>query len=251
MPFTLSHIGFVLPLRKRLGAALFLGLAVGSTVPDVPYFVRAFHLSPFAHSFPGGLLFGLPIGLAISFIILASFDRLASAMPSPHREFLGSWESPPRNYKSILALCLGLVLGAWAHSFVDSFTHESGAAVARLPFLQQTIFSVGGEPIHGFRLLQYLGSIGGMLALVLVYVSSLLQFCRDQGLTLWQDRPRWLVLLALAIGAGLLATFLHRARLPNSLNLLAYRAFIFQFLITWLPLMFGSFVAFAFLRRKA
>ncbi len=61
MPFTPSHVAAILPLaRAPLPAA---GLAIGSMVPDLPYFVPIGIPREYTHSLIGGLTADLPMGL--------------------------------------------------------------------------------------------------------------------------------------------------------------------------------------------
>jgi membrane-bound metal-dependent hydrolase YbcI (DUF457 family) len=167
MPFTLSHAGFVLPLKGILSAQVLCGLMIGSIVPDFGYFIRKFGVASFAHSIAGAFCVSLPIGLAVYMLVHRLFVRIADTLPRPHSSFLRSWGIDRRGSKRNLSgIALAILLGAFSHNFVDSFTHEAGAAVVMLPLLGKVAIMLGGEPLHVFRILQYLGSFVGMAMIV-------------------------------------------------------------------------------------
>jgi len=64
MPFTLSHVAAVLPLRRLCGPDRFAALAIGSMTPDLPYFLPGLRESwPLpSHDLISLPLFCLPVG---------------------------------------------------------------------------------------------------------------------------------------------------------------------------------------------
>ena len=252
MPFTISHAGFVLPFRRALPPPVLFGLIVGSIVPDFGYFVREFGVASFAHTVLGAICVSLPVGLLVYLLVHLSFGRIAQALPHPHSSFLMSWGIDKlTGMRTLLAVLVSIFLGALFHNFVDSFTHESGAVVSMFPVLSQKAFSIGGEPLHIFRLLQYLGSVVGMAVIMTAYWFGLSRHCRAEGTRIWQDVRGWLVLMGVIGLTVLVATAVNAKHFPKDLNFYAFRVFGFKFLITWLPLIgLASMCLAAFIFRK-
>ena len=237
MPFTISHAGFVLPFRRYLPPTVLCGLMTGSIVPDFAYFVREFGVASFAHTVLGATCVSLPVGLAVYLLVSLSFRRIAQALPDPHSNFLMSWGIDRLGgVRTLLAAMVAIFIGALSHNFVDSFTHQSGAAVSMFPALSKEAFSVGGDPIHVFRLLQYLGSAIGMAIIIAAYWFGLSRYCRAKGTRIWQDSRGWLVLIGVIGLTVLLAASLNAEYFPRDLNFYTFRVFGFKFLITWLPI---------------
>jgi len=237
MPFTISHAGFVLPFRRFIPPAVLCGLMIGSIVPDFGYFIREFGVASFAHTVMGALCFSLPVGLAMYLLMRLSFKRIAKVLPLPHSSFLMSWGIDRHiGMRPLLAAAVAILLGALSHNFVDSFTHQSGVAVSMFPVLRKEVFSLGSDPIHIFRLLQYLGSAIGMVIIIGAYWFGLSRHCRATGNRIWQDCRGWLVLIGVTGLTILVAAALNAEYFPRDLNFYAFRVFGFKFLITWLPI---------------
>ena len=210
---------------------------IGSTVPDFAYFVREFGVASFAHTVLGAICVSLPIGLAVYLLMRRTFGRIARALPAPHSSFLMSWGIDKLGgMRTLLAVMVAIFIGALSHNFIDSFTHQSGVAVSMLPVLNKEVFSVGGDPLHVFRLLQYLGSAIGMAIIIAVYWFRLSQHCRARDTRIWQDSRGWLVLIGVTGVTVLVATALNTKYFPRDLDFYAFRVFGFKFLITWLPI---------------
>jgi len=210
---------------------------IGSIVPDFAYFVRAFDVASFAHTVSGAICVSLPVGLAVYLLMRLTFGRIARALPAPHSSFLMSLGIDKLGgMRSLLAVMVAILIGALSHNFIDSFTHQSGVAVSMFPVLSKEAFSVGGDPLHVFRLLQYLGSAIGMAIIFAAYWFGLSRHCRARGTRIWQDSRRWLVLIGVTGLTVLVATALNTEYLPRDLDFYAFRVFGFKFLITWLPI---------------
>jgi hypothetical protein len=237
MPFTISHAGFVLPFKKVLPPAVLCGLMIGSIVPDFGYFVREFVLASFAHTVMGALCVSLPAGLAMFFLMRLSFGRIARVLPSPHSSFLMSWGIDRLvGMRTLLTVAFAIFIGALSHNFIDSFTHQSGAAVSLFPMLSKEVLSLGGDPLHVFRILQYLGSAIGMAIIIGAYCFGLSRHCRSTGNRIWQDSRGWLVLIGVTGLTVMLAVALNAKYFPRDFDFYAFRVFGFKFLITWLPI---------------
>jgi len=236
MPFTISHAGFVLPFRRLVPPAVLCGLMIGSIIPDFGYFIREFGVASFAHTVMGALCFSLPAGLAMYLLMRFSIKRIAKVLPIPHSSFLMSWGIDRHiGLQTLLAAAVAIFVGALSHNFVDSFTHQSGAAVSMFPVLRKEVVSFGGDPLHVFRLLQYLGSATGMVIIIGAYWLGLSRYCRATGIRIWQDSRGWLVLIGVTGFTILVAVAMNAEYFPRDLNFYAFRVFGFKFLITWLP----------------
>lgn len=170
MPYTLSHPAAVLPLRRLCPRYLdFSALVIGSLTPDAGYYVRRFDLASFAHTFLGSFAVCLPVGifLLVSFYLIRR--PVCFILPTPHREALFSLCSSPLkiSLRRVLIVVFCLLLGAWTHIFWDSFTHQTGWFVVRIPWLRDPVFAIGATQFHGYYLLQQLSTVvGGILVLV-------------------------------------------------------------------------------------
>lgn len=227
-------------------------MMVGSVVPDFGYFIRRFDLAAIAHSVMGGVSVSLPIGLVLYTVCLWLWQDVANLLPQPHRAF---WLSAPHHLanhrlKTWAGVTIAIFLGAYSHNIADSFTHGNGWTVMHIAFLRTPLFTLGGDAIAPYRLLQHGGSILGMVMLVWLYYRVLRQFCAAWGLSLWADRDRWCLWLGLAIGTGVLAALVHVPIVWANTTVMGLRVFVFRWLITWIPLGFGAIVGWALLRRS-
>lgn len=222
---------------------------IGSIVPDFPYFIREFGVASFAHTVTGALCVSVPVGLVLYLTLSLCFRRITGVLPNPHSSFLATWEiGQPSLRWNILAVAIAILAGALSHNFVDSFTHQSGAAVSMFPVLAKEAFSIHGESFHIFRILQYSGSALGMVLILAAYGFALRRYCRAKGSKMWQDSRKWSALLALTGITTLIAAALNANFIPGQLDLYAFRVFVFKFLITWLPLVGVAFLCFALFR---
>ncbi len=251
MPFTISHAGFVLPLRGRVSAHVLCGLIVGSVAPDFPYFVRAFGVASFAHTVLGAVCVSVPIGWALCLIFRLSFRRITLLLPRPHADFIAAWgldRAVPKH--GFIAIGGAIFGGAMFHNFCDSFTHKSGVAVSMFPVLSREVFSIGGEPLPLFRILQYSGSILGLMMICGTYFFALRRHCRARGRTMGRGAAGWRSLLSLmSVTMGIAVAF-NAEFIPRALELYPLRVFAFQFLITWVPIVGLAFLCLAMIRGR-
>lgn len=188
-------------MKGILSVQILCGLMIGAIVPDFGYFIRDFGMASFAHTVAGSFGVSLPVGLAVYLLVRLLFGRIADTLPRPHSSFLRSWGiDKPSTKRNLLGVAVAILLGAFSHNFVDSFTHESGVAVAMFPELNKEAFYLGGEPVHVYRILQYAGSFLGMAMIVAAYWFGLRRHCRERGCRVWQDSRSWMVLLGLIEG---------------------------------------------------
>lgn len=253
MPFSLSHVGFVAPLRRFLASHHLFALMVGSVAPDFGYYIRRYDLSDYSHTFAGAFVACLPLGLLAYLLGLVFLRHIACLLPEPHRGLLkasGLLVFPKT--KRLMGLGIAVLVGALLHNFADSFTHKTGASVALFPFLATEVFSFGGDSFPIYRLLQYGGSVLGLIMLLAAYVLVLQKYCEAKACPLWQDRARWWTLNGIAIVSAAIAAalFLHQFQQGNPF-LFSARAFAFQFLTSWPPLFAAGLFIAAFFHRRA
>lgn len=172
MPFTGSHAAAVLPfLRTGLPAS---ALIIGSTAPDLPYFLQLpftdyfllAALGKHTHTSWGPLGMDLLLG-ALAWMLwhgVLSGPALATAPASVRarlagRVRLGLWHRLT-TVRSLPGTAAGLILGAATHVVWDEFTHGGRWGPRHLPILAATW---AGRAGHDWA--QQLSSLVGALAL--------------------------------------------------------------------------------------
>lgn len=193
MPFTLSHTVAIVPFlrwRRLDGPAL----AIGSMAPDFGYFLHCFDFAARCHTASGALLWGLPGGFLVWWLVRFLAGPLTVLLPQPERSALYQALAARRlSASGLLGVVLSLALGIATHNFWDSFTHRTGWMVQHLPVLR--------EPWPICRALQYASSVFGLALLAWYYFRW-----RAPLKPAFDFRSRPLVMLAgLALVAALLA----------------------------------------------
>lgn len=204
MPFTISHLAAVLPLRAgrtRVDALPTAPLVIGAMVPDLPAVLGAADLRPMTHSGP----FALAVDLGLTVVlwcawVLAVRPAVVDLLP----EVASRWR--PARVRQPVALwwVAAAVAGSATHLVWDAFTHSSEGA---------TWFGAFAAHQRAFLLLQLVSSVVG-LAVLLVW-----------GRRWWVRTPvadpsfrhlRWVprqvaagVVVVLVVGAGALWRWQH------------------------------------------
>ena len=94
-----------------------------------------------------------------------------------------------------MAAC-GIALGAETHVLWDSFTHETGLAVERVPLLREPLL---GNRIPVYLALEYLSSVASLCILMYGYDRSM----KAAGFQRWMwQRPSWRFYLWLVVFVG-------------------------------------------------
>ena len=160
MPFTLSHIAAVLPLRSRL--LLPSGLVVGATVPDVPLFVSLSD-RPTTHSLLGMVTWDLGMGLVLLAVFHLLLKRpLLALSPRVLRDRLTPVADGLTRRRALLAAVPSILLGTATHVAWDAFTHLTGPVVQAFPELTTVV-----NGMAFYRWAQYgSGVLGGLAVLV-------------------------------------------------------------------------------------
>jgi hypothetical protein len=252
MPCTFSHPLAVVPLSWLCPARLNLaGLVIGSMTPDFGYYLRQFALATYAHSLPGTFAVCLPTGLLALLLFHLLRLPLCSLPPQPHRgALLPSARTRPRwSITGAIKASLSILIGAWTHTFWDSFTHDGAWAVQRIPWLRASLIEVGGTVLPTAYVLQQLSTLLGGLGLAFLYIRWLRRQPRPTASepdTL-PDQWRYLLLAALVVAALAISV-------PSALRLashyqgyLAIRIFLFRSAVysaaTFVPLLIISALA--------
>lgn len=177
MPFTISHIAAVLPLKKYTPLPFSsTALIIGSMVPDFEYFMRMTLYGHYGHTARGILTFDFPAGLLLYVLYHAIVRRpLITHLPSDLRKrFETSLEFDWRTYfvRNFLYILLSLFIGIATHFIWDGFTHDEEYIFAGyFPVLLKEI-NIGGRLIPLHFILQIISSFAGM-AILAIYIYRL------------------------------------------------------------------------------
>jgi hypothetical protein len=204
MPFTLSHTAIVLPFSRWLARWQLLSAAtIGAMVPDFRVFFPGMPRVE-THSIAALFTFCLPVGLITYWV----FQRL---IKSPILEVLpegpyARWrpfaaEANIRSLRQWLLASGGVLAGALTHLIWDGFTHDGGRGVRMFPVLDDSIIDIGSRHIPPMYLLQDLGSLIGLAAVLAMMCYGLRrgpQAAVPNRLVPSRERLVWLLSYALA-----------------------------------------------------
>jgi len=154
MPFPFAHPAAVLPFRRTRWLN-FPALVIGSMIPDAGYFIKG--VDGLSHEVLGSLVFGLPVGGLLLFI-LYSFRSTRALRPILSQSETSLW-----------ALGLSLIIGIWTHVLWDSFTHIDGWIVMHSEILQTPITTFAGHTARLCHVLWYASSFGGAIWLFFAF----------------------------------------------------------------------------------
>jgi Domain of unknown function (DUF4184) len=168
MPFPLAHPAAVLPLRRYCPRWLsFPGLVIGSVCPDAGYLFGRWHWDDLSHQLLGSVGFCLPMGIVLLVLFYGLRLPLVRMLPASYQQAFIELCQRPRG--SIWAMIISLLIGAWTHLLLDSFTHKDGWFVQHLPILESSLFTVAGRGARVCHLLWYGCSFAGMVWLFLAF----------------------------------------------------------------------------------
>lgn len=169
MPFTLSHAAAALPLRHLLrGAAVFPALVIGCFIPDVPYFLPEPLCNINAHSLPGLVLFGIPLGWTIYALWFGLLlEPSVALLPRRYACLLSASVLQQPLFARPWCVTLSLLVGAVSHIVWDAFTHRRGLVVHAWPALAQPVLHVGAHALPPYLVFQHGSTLVGIVCLVL------------------------------------------------------------------------------------
>lgn len=160
MPFTVSHVAAILPLRRK--ELPFAALAAGSMAPDLPYFVPV--LSDLVsrgmstHSAAGVVTVDLGMGIVTWAVWRALAPALHDLAPRVVRTRWQPWTRPTARAHQVM---LAVALGAATHVGWDEFTHEGRFGTRHVAALAET-HTVMPADLPGYRYAQYLSGVAGL-----------------------------------------------------------------------------------------
>lgn len=159
MPFTFSHPAIVLPLAylpKRWISMT--GLVIGSLSPDFEYFIRMKISSVYSHTFAGLFWFDLPLVIILAFIFHNIIrNELIDNLPKFLKSRFETFKDFDWNFyfmKNWFVVIISVLIGAFSHIFWDSFIHDTGYFVEKIPSLSEGINLLGTE-IPLLKILQH------------------------------------------------------------------------------------------------
>jgi hypothetical protein len=174
MPFTFAHPVLIIPLRKYAPRFVSLtGLIVGSMVPDFEYFLRMKIKSSISHTPLGLLLFDLPLGILLAYLVHIPVKRsVIDALPGSWRQRLQgvaglNWSKHWQQY--YLLIIISIFIGSVSHLVWDAFTHESGYFVRTFAPLQTSV-DIYGHIFPVYKLLQHASTGIGITILSILFL---------------------------------------------------------------------------------
>lgn len=166
MPFTFSHPAIILPLTFLPGRWFSLtGLVIGSLTPDFEYFLRMRIESNYSHTLGGLFWFDLPLGILLAFIFHniirdSLFDNSPKALKARFSKFRHfDWNRYFK--KNWFVVIISVLIGASSHILWDSFTHDHGYFVEKIPALTNKV-DVLGINLPILKILQHSSTIIGL-----------------------------------------------------------------------------------------
>jgi hypothetical protein len=200
MPFTPSHIAAVFPFART--PLLPASLAIGSMVPDLPYFVPLPVEREFSHSLPGVPMVDLPMGVVsvLLWVLVFRAPLLDFAPAWLRRRFVmpGPWAREPRAVVvGALLVLASLAVGIATHLIWDAFTHPDGWVVMHVAVLREQY-----GPFTGYRWAQYGSSVVGLLVIG-VWVMAWVRRARPHAISPSRVRASWRVVAWVAVAAVL------------------------------------------------
>jgi hypothetical protein len=157
MPFTISHVAAVVPLRNS--KLSYSAMAIGSMSPDFSYILSLFGPHFEGHTLIGALTFSLPAALLV-WSIYEHFLAKAWSVVFPWIK-----TGPPGTTRTLVFV--SALFGVLTHVFWDGLTHQHGWAVQHLAVLRLSAdFGViASKPV--FKYLQHLSSLIGLAVVVI------------------------------------------------------------------------------------
>jgi uncharacterized protein DUF4184 len=212
MPFTISHTAVVLPFARLLARWQLLSAAViGAMVPDFRIFFPDLPRVE-THSAVALLTFCLPVGLSTywMFQLLIKTPMVEVLPDGPYARWrLFAAEANVRSPRQWLLAAAGILAGALTHLIWDAFTHDGGRGVRMFPVLDDSIIDIGGRHVPAIYVMQDLGSLIGLAAVLAMVGYSLRRGPRaavPNRLMRSRERLAWMLVYGLA-GVIFSATF--------------------------------------------
>ena len=166
MPLTFAHPAAVLPFR-RCGLP-FSALVVGSMAPDLEYVLRLAPRSEISHTAAGLLVFCLPVGMLGLWLFHRVWTRpMADLLGMSGNGSMGH-AAPACTFwpaRRFAVLCAAIVVGSMTHVAWDSFTHQYGWMVQRVPSLSRLVLATKWGAVPLYTMLQHGSTAVGLAVL--------------------------------------------------------------------------------------
>jgi hypothetical protein len=153
MPFTISHVAAVWPLRRFVNLS---ACVIGSMVPDFTYMIYTFFGVFFeSHSLNGLLLYCFPAGVFFC-LVNHYFSQAYWNLRFP-------WLGEPAKFFPVTSTIIGLLIGASLHIVWDQFTHRYGLIVKLWPNFFLLRFQIFGVSVVAYNFFQHMSSLLGLI----------------------------------------------------------------------------------------
>jgi len=163
LPITPAHAAAAWPLHAAARRFPLAALVIGTFAPDLEYAINLRPVGKFGHSPVGLVAFCVPATLLVFWGWRALVrPALAPLLPDGLRRALEAPE-PGRRTDVVPLAIVAALLGAATHVFWDGFTHQTGWAVALIPFLSR---SSSRFQFQWFTAAQYASSVVGTLVIL-------------------------------------------------------------------------------------
>ena len=230
MPIPIAHPAAILPLRRFCPKYLSLSaLILGSIAPDLAYSIddlnqfsrtikfifgktaanfqcvrASWEWDDFSHTFLGGLLFCLPLSLAIIGLFRWLRLDLVEMLPNPHRHALRPLCVQKHSFRvQVVSLLVGILL----HIAWDSFTNGGRWLGQHWYFLHTELFTIGTNKIELYRAFWMISSFGGTAVLIGAYWHFIKHAGVDIVINIQAERRRYLLCTTALVLPALVAVF--------------------------------------------
>jgi len=164
MPFTICHAAAVWPVRRAARWLPLDALVLGAMSPDFEYVLRLAIRGRYWHT-PEGLVLACVPAVLLACCAWRGLVRPALVPLLPRGMLPATLPNVPVRPGTLAAAAFAAWLGAVTHVLWEGFTHRTGWAVLRLPFLAEPALAVGiGRP--WYNLLQHASTLVGAVILV-------------------------------------------------------------------------------------
>ena len=174
MPFTFSHPAIILPfisIKRKWRSTT--GLVIGSITPDFEYFIRMEGKSYYSHTIGGVFWFDYPLAIILCFLYhqVVRNPLIDNLPPFLNKRLVVYKEFQWTDYflRNLLMISVSVFIGIASHLLWDSFTHDDGFFVEKLPvFTEYVEFGEMGVPVY--KIFKLLCSVfGGIIILVTIF----------------------------------------------------------------------------------